>query len=155
MDEVMIVDEVSLSSASTTSSDSESVSDNQEEPTVLFNDIIPEDEEEEEEEEDEDDEEKAEKQSLSIASTNETLMYVNDVSDLPRSSGSASPLEMQEERSSKFEYPLSQRVYSNPPCKMSAVLQRQSRELLDQFDSIGTEMIVTRRGRYESELVAQ
>jgi len=138
----MIVDEVSLSSASTTSSDSDSMSDNQEEPPILFNDIIPEDEEE-----DEDDEEKAEKQSLSVASTNETLMYINDVSDLPRSSGSASPLEMQEERSSKFEYPLSQRVYSNPPCKMSAVLQRQSRQLLDQFDSIGTEMIVTRRGR--------
>ena len=68
-------------------------------------------------------------------------------SDLPRISRSASPLEIQEERSSGEEYPLSQRVYSSPSCMISSVLQRQCCELWEQFDSIGTEMIVTRRGR--------
>lgn len=67
--------------------------------------------------------------------------------DLPRISRSASPLEVQEERSSGEEYPLSQRVYSSPSCTISSVLQRQCCELWEQFDSIGTEMIVTRRGR--------
>lgn len=68
-------------------------------------------------------------------------------SDLPRMSRSASPLEIQEERSSGEEYPSSQRVYSSPSCMISSVLQRQCCELWEQFDSIGTEMIVTRRGR--------
>ena len=148
-EEVMIVDAVSLSSSSTSTSDSDSVSDTQEEPTILFSGLSPEDDEEDEEDEDEERADKEKKLPVDIANSNEALMYVSDMQDLPRSSGSASPLEMHEERSSEFEYPLSQRVYSNPPCKISAVLQRQSRELWDQFDSVGTEMIVTRRGRLE------
>lgn len=68
-------------------------------------------------------------------------------SDLPTISRSTSPLEIKEERCSGEEYPLSQRVYSSPSCNISAGLQRQCYELWDQFDSIGTEMIVTRRGR--------
>ena len=67
--------------------------------------------------------------------------------DLPAISRSASPFEIKEERCSGEEYPPSQRVYSSPSCSISAGLQRQCYELWDQFDSIGTEMIVTRRGR--------
>lgn len=65
--------------------------------------------------------------------------------DFPRSPDS--PVVIEEERSSGMDYPLSQRVYSNPSCSISTILQRQCAELWRQFDSIGTEMIVTRRGR--------
>ena len=147
MEEVMAIDVASLSSSSTATSDSESLSDVQEEPPVLYNGLVPEDEEDDEDVEEDVDREEDIKVASVASSTNQTLLYVNEIQDIQRSSGSASPLEMQEERSSEFEYPLSQRVYSNPPCKMSTVLQRQSRELWDQFDNIGTEMIVTRRGR--------
>jgi len=147
VEEVIAIDVASLSSSSTTTSDSESLSDAQEELPVLFNGLDPEDEEEDDEDEEDVDKEDDIKVASVASTTNQTLLYVNDMQDIQRSSGSASPLEMQEERSSEFEYPLSQRVYSNPPCKISTVLQRQSRELWDQFDSIGTEMIVTRRGR--------
>ena len=67
---------------------------------------------------------------------------------LPRSPRSATPDEEEaEERAPSTDYPQSQRIYSSPSCGISAVLQRQCSELWMQFDSIGTEMIVTRRGR--------
>jgi hypothetical protein len=65
----------------------------------------------------------------------------------PIISRSTSPLEINEERCSGEEYPLSQRVYSSSSCGISAGLQQQCYDLWNQFDSIGTEMIVTRRGR--------
>lgn len=37
---------------------------------------------------------------------------------------------------------------NRPESKMSVALQHQSRKLWKQFDTVGTEMIVTRRGRY-------
>lgn len=144
--EVIVMDVTSPVSSSTSTSDSESMSDVQEEPTELFNRLQPEDDEEEEEEEEEDAEGEGKQPSDILVSQNDSVLFMREI---PRSSGSTSPLEMKEERSSDLDYPLSQRVYSNPPCKMSAVLQRQSRELWDQFDSIGTEMIVTRRGRLD------
>lgn len=67
--------------------------------------------------------------------------------DLPGLSRSSSPLEIKEGRCSGDEYPLSQRVYSSPTCGISTGLQRQCCDLWGQFDTIGTEMIVTRRGR--------
>lgn len=136
--EVIVMDVISPVS-STSTSDSESTSDSQEEPTELFSGLQDDDEEEEEEK----DAEGRGKQS------SDSVLFMGDL----RSSGSASPLEMSEERSSELEYPLCQRVYSNPPCEISTVLQRQCRELWDQFDGIGTEMIVTRRGRLESFII--
>lgn len=67
--------------------------------------------------------------------------------DIPRMSRSASPLELKEERCPGEDYPLSQRVYSSPSSNISTGLHPQCCELWEQFDSIGTEMIVTRRGR--------
>lgn len=66
---------------------------------------------------------------------------------LPRSPRSTTPIDMEEQRAPSTDYPQSQRIYSSPSCGISAVLQRQCNELWMQFDSIGTEMIVTRRGR--------
>ena len=68
---------------------------------------------------------------------------------LPRSPRSTTPTDVEEEeqRAPSADYPQSQRVYSSPSCGISAVLQRQSSDLWMQFDNIGTEMIVTRRGR--------
>ena len=42
---------------------------------------------------------------------------------------------------------------SNPSQAMSATLESECKELWRQFDSIGTEMIVTRRGRCVLSLV--
>lgn len=67
--------------------------------------------------------------------------------DLPRSPRSTTPVDIEEQRAPSTDYPQSQRIYSSPSCGISAVLQRQSNELWMQFDGIGTEMIVTRRGR--------
>lgn len=64
--------------------------------------------------------------------------------DSPRS---ITPPDYEEERGSCEEYPPSERVYSSSSCSISAVLQRQCCDLWRRFDSIGTEMIVTRRGR--------
>ena len=64
---------------------------------------------------------------------------------LPGSPASINSLDIEEEKNSGMGY--SQRVYCNPSCKIAAVLQQQSSELWKQFDTIGTEMIVTRRGR--------
>lgn len=70
-------------------------------------------------------------------------------SDIAKSPKSTSSLDLEEEkRSSGDDYPLSQRVYCSASCKISGVLQRQCSELWKQFDELGTEMIVTRRGRY-------
>lgn len=123
------------SSSSTTDSDSAS---EEHEPTALET-IQPEDKEtqipgEEEEGEEEDDE------------NGESNMVIFQ-RDLPGISRSASPLDIKEERCSGEEYPLSQRVFSSPSCGISTGLQRQCSDLWGQFDSIGTEMIVTRRGR--------
>ena len=41
----------------------------------------------------------------------------------------------------------------NIPQAMSVTLESECKELWRQFDSIGTEMIVTRRGRYVLDLV--
>ncbi len=47
------------------------------------------------------------------------------------------------------EYSQEDKVYSNnhPDVKIAAVLNAQSKHLWKQFDALGTEMIVTRRGR--------
>lgn len=37
---------------------------------------------------------------------------------------------------------------SNPSLAMSVAMERDCKELWSQFDEVGTEMIVTRRGRY-------
>lgn len=101
-----------------------------------------EDEEEEDKEEDRDEEE-------GIIELAEHLVPVVFGQALPRSPRSATPLDTEEmeKRAPSTDYPQSQRVYSSPACGISAVLQRQSSDLWMQFDSIGTEMIVTRRGR--------
>ena len=142
--EVIVMDVISPAS-SMSMSDSESMSDSQEESTELFKRFQV----DEEEEKGAAEEEEGKKPSDITINSNDSGLFMRKV----RSSRSASPLEMNEERCSELEYPLSQRVYSNPPCTISIVLQRQSRELWDQFDSIGTEMIVTRRGRLELHII--
>lgn len=84
------------------------------------------------------------------AKQNNLVHFQRDLQESPRST---SPLEIdeedeeEEEKGSEFEYSLSQRVYCSPSCKISVGLQQQCSQLWGQFDSIGTEMIVTRRGR--------
>ena len=130
--EVLITNTTSPTS-STSISDSESMSDDKEEPSELFNEL-------------EEDENEEGRLHSDIIVQNSVLF----MRELPRNSGgSISPPEINEAISSEMDYPLSQRVYSNSPCPISAVLQMQSRELWNQFDSIGTEMIVTRRGRLD------
>jgi len=55
-----------------------------------------------------------------------------------------------EMRSLDSEYLPEEKVHCNnhPDSKMTVALQHQSRKLWKQFDTVGTEMIVTRRGRY-------
>lgn len=117
----------SLSSSSAASvSDSSAISEAHEDvPAVIGI------EEQEDEEEDDD--------------CREDLVTLRMIPGSPRSS--TSPVEALEERTSSEDCPLSARVYSNPSCKISAALQRQCCTLWSQFDNIGTEMIVTRRGR--------
>ena len=113
-----------LSSSSASASDSSSVSDAQEDAPA---DIGI------EEQEGEDDE------------CSGLVLTMRTIPSSPRSS--TSPVEALEERTSSEDCPLSARVYSSPSCKISAALQRQCCSLWSQFDNIGTEMIVTRRGR--------
>lgn len=56
-----------------------------------------------------------------------------------------SPLEMK-----SLDVPEQERVFccNNPNSRSTAALAKSSRDLWMQFDAIGTEMIVTRRGRY-------
>ncbi len=125
--------------STSSSSESEYVSDVQGTPQEMHiyrHQIQQEDHDEGEEERDE----------LSVAP--EAIADPNDVIYLERDMpGSASSLELEEKRS-RLDYSLSQRIFCSPSCKISAVLQWQSGELWKQFDNIGTEMIVTRRGRY-------
>ena len=128
-----------LSPASTMStssaSDSLSLSDaHEEQPTVI---TLDEQEQQEEEEEEEEEDE------LPLAG--EGLVMLRTIPGSPRSS--TSPVEPLEERISSEDCPQSARVYSSPSCKVSTALQRQCSKLWSEFDSIGTEMIVTRRGR--------
>lgn len=133
--QVIVMDSPSPSSCSSSSTtDSDSASE-EHEPAVMET-TLPEDKDSQAAEEDDE------------GGENEGNNVVIFRRDLPAISRSASPLEIKEERCSGEEYPLSQRVYSNPSCGISTGLQRQCYELWDQFDNIGTEMIVTRRGRY-------
>lgn len=135
--QVIVMDSPSPSSCSSSSTtDSDSTSE-EHEPAAMES-VQPDDKESQVPEEEGDDDEGGENEE------NNVMIFRRD---LPAISRSPSPLEIKEERCSGDEYPLSQRVYSNPSCGISAGLQRQSYDLWNQFDSIGTEMIVTRRGR--------
>lgn len=114
--------------SSSTTSDSSSLSEPHEEAPA---DIAVEDEQDDE--------------ADSLLPEEDLVMMRTVPSTSPRSS--ASPVEALEERVAGEDCPLSARVYSNPDCKISAALHQQCSSLWAQFDSIGTEMIVTRRGR--------
>ena len=129
-------------STSSTSTDSDSTSESAPlQPEINAEcHILEEEEEEEEEEEGEVDGEENNDEEISI--------YQRGLP--PLVSRSASPLEtleMEEQRRPAMDFPLSQRVFCSPTCKISTGLQQQCSELWNQFDGIGTEMIVTRRGR--------
>ncbi len=126
-----LIDAPSPASSVTTSSvsDSSSLSDAHEEEAPALDDIGLEDQEDQE----------------SPLPGEGLVMLPRTIPESPRSS--TSPVEPLEERISSEDCPLSARVYSSPSCKISTALQRQCCSLWSQFDSIGTEMIVTRRGR--------
>ena len=81
----------------------------------------------------------------------DSTIVENMEADSPQSStnepDSPPSLEM---RSLDSEYVPEEKIMcsNRPESKMSVALQHQSRKLWKQFDTVGTEMIVTRRGRY-------
>ena len=87
-----------------------------------------------------------------IMTEDQDLTIVENMeADSPQSStnepDSPPSLEM---RSLDSEYVPEEKIMcsNRPESKMSVALQHQSRKLWKQFDTVGTEMIVTRRGRY-------